>query len=114
MPLLPDARHVRSREETPTSFAIALARALADRIYVVGHAVALRLATCIFPAWLLYYAALGKVRLLLVALSRRPLQRRLVCFAVLFNLLLWPGPGLLTRDAIATISVIVNTLKTGM
>jgi len=29
---------------------------------------------------------------------RRAFQRRVVCCAVALNLLLWPGPGLITRD----------------
>ena len=35
---------------------------------------------------------------ILRALRRKPLRRKLVCFAVSLNLLVWPGPGLLAQD----------------
>src|SRR6202008_2458416 len=45
-------------------------------------------------------------------LLRRATQRRVICVAVAFNLLLWPGVGAVTRDLIgfaSDISGVVNT-----
>jgi hypothetical protein len=46
-------------------------------------------------------------------LLRRKLERRIVCFAVVFNLLLWPGPGLVSEhvfDAVAQgASIVLDT-----
>src|SRR5438477_8516906 len=35
---------------------------------------------------------------ILNVLRRKSIQRKLVCFAVALNLLVWPGPGLLAHD----------------
>jgi hypothetical protein len=43
---------------------------------------------------------------------RRAIQRRVVCFAVAFNLLLWPGPGAVIRDLIGFASTIPNVVNT--
>lgn len=40
---------------------------------------------------------------------RRALQRRVVCCAVALNLLLWPGPGLVTEHFLALASGVLNT-----
>ncbi|MEK6289323.1 MAG: hypothetical protein AABO57_26725, partial [Acidobacteriota bacterium] len=41
--------------------------------------------------------SVGFIKAWSAALFRRALQRRVVCCAVAFNLLLWPGPGLVTQ-----------------
>lgn len=38
------------------------------------------------------------IKTLITNLRARPLQRRLICFVVAFNLLLWPGPGLASQN----------------
>ena len=35
---------------------------------------------------------------------RKPIQRKLICFAVAFNLLLWPGPGLASQHILSLVS----------
>jgi hypothetical protein len=40
---------------------------------------------------------------------RRSLQRRVICFAVAFNLVLWPGPGLFTQNIIGAASQALST-----
>src|SRR5712692_8487477 len=35
---------------------------------------------------------------------RKPVQRKLICFAVAFNLLLWPGPGLASQHILSLVS----------
>ena len=40
---------------------------------------------------------------------RRTLRRRVVCCVAALNLLLWPGPGLITEPFIATASAVINT-----
>lgn len=40
---------------------------------------------------------------------RRALQRRVVCSVVALNLLLWPGPGLVTEHFLAVTSEVLNT-----
>ncbi|HLF83721.1 MAG TPA: hypothetical protein VI837_06050, partial [Blastocatellia bacterium] len=37
-------------------------------------------------------------------LRRKSLQRKLVCFAIALNLLIWPGPGLLAHDFVEGVS----------
>ncbi len=53
------------------------------------------LAKCVLPAWVLYVVALCALHALVIGVARavrsKRLQKRLVCFAVVFNLLLWPG-----------------------
>jgi hypothetical protein len=40
---------------------------------------------------------------------RRVLQHRIICCAVALNLLIWPGPGLLTEQLLAFASEVLNT-----
>ena len=49
------------------------------------------------------------VRTLARRFFRRALQRRVVCCAVALNLLLWPGPGLVTEHFLALASEVLNT-----
>src|SRR5436190_10856893 len=35
---------------------------------------------------------------------RKPVQRKLICLAVAFNLLLWPGPGLASQHVLSLVS----------
>ena len=49
------------------------------------------------------------VRTLARRFFRRARQRRVVCCAVALNLLVWPGPGLVTQDVIAFAEQVLNT-----
>ncbi len=49
------------------------------------------------------------VRSLARQFFRRAVQRRVVCCAVALNLLLWPGPGLITKDLLALGQQVLNT-----
>jgi hypothetical protein len=51
----------------------------------------------------------GFIKNLSAAFFCRPLQRKVVCFAVAFNLLLWPGPGLVTQHLLAAASQMLGT-----
>ena len=52
---------------------------------------------------------LAFVRTLAHRFFRRAVQRRVVCCAVALNLLLWPGPGLVTEHFIALAEQVLNT-----
>ena len=52
---------------------------------------------------------LHSLRILAGRFFRRALQRRVVCCAVALNLLLWPGPGLVTEQLLAVASEVLNT-----
>ena len=54
--------------------------------------------------------ALRVVRNLSARLLRRTLERRIICFAVAFNLLLWPGPGLATHYLFDAVSQGASTV----
>jgi RHS repeat-associated protein len=50
------------------------------------------------------------IRALSARLLRRPLQRRIVCFAVAFNLLLFPGPGIVSHYLFEAVSRGLSTV----
>jgi RHS repeat-associated protein len=52
----------------------------------------------------------GSVRASFAHMLRRTLKRRIICFAVALNLLLWPGMGTVSRDLIGVASSISNVL----
>src|SRR5438876_2347885 len=39
---------------------------------------------------------------------RKPVQRKLICLAVAFNLLLWPGPGLASKHILSFASQVLS------
>ncbi|MFY9555183.1 MAG: hypothetical protein WAV47_10770, partial [Blastocatellia bacterium] len=49
------------------------------------------------------------IKVLPAAFFRRALQRRVICVAVAFNLLLWPGPGLVTQHVLSFASQTLST-----
>src|SRR5947207_9329982 len=50
----------------------------------------------------------GFISELCARLLRRTAQRKVVCFAVAFNLLLWSGPGMVAHDLIAIASRVTS------
>ncbi|MFY9554852.1 MAG: hypothetical protein WAV47_09085, partial [Blastocatellia bacterium] len=38
----------------------------------------------------------------------KPVQKQIICFAVAFNLLLWPGPGLVTNHVLSFARQAIN------
>jgi hypothetical protein len=52
----------------------------------------------------------GLIGALAARLLRRPIQRRIVCFAVAFNLLLWPGPGAVAHYLFDSVSQGASTI----
>jgi RHS repeat-associated protein len=101
MPSLPDPHRPVCHEETTKRFS----RSSGERL----------LAECVLSVWVIYIPALGRLRSITLRIAHsvrnKPLQRRLVCLVVVFNLLLWPGPGLATKRAIAATLLVAKNVE---
>ena len=87
MPLVHNPQRSPTGEQATTRFF----SIFADRV----------VAKCALTAWVVYVLALFRLHAIIQGVGRavrsRLLQRRFVCFVIVINLLLWPGPGLAAR-----------------
>src|ERR1700738_2604282 len=82
-------------------------------LFARRHSQVLRLETARRPIRVRRMRLLGLIRVspgsFLLSVQRKlvpkkPFQRKLLCFAVAFNILLWPGPGLASEHILSLFS----------